>query len=65
MERLEEEGRNTRRSYRQEMLRNLLYGAQSPGYVLRQGVLDKIRPSGEGQSCVLVLVRLRGGGDVL
>lgn len=65
VERLEEEGRNTRRSYRQEMLRNLLYGAQSPGYVLRQGVLDKIRPSGEGQSCVLVLVRLRGGGDVL
>lgn len=73
VERLEEEGRNTRQSYRQELLRNLLYGAQSPGYVLRQGVLDKLRLGSERQSCVLALVRLRdsegirmdGGSDQL
>lgn len=72
VERLEE-GRNTRQSYRQELLRNLLYGAQSPGYVLRQGVLDKLRLGSERQSCVLALVRLRdsegirmdGGSDQL
>lgn len=65
VERLEEEGRNTRQSYRQELLRNLLYGAQSPDYVLRQGVLDKVHPNGECQPCVLVLIRLRDSGGVL
>ncbi len=65
VERLEAEGRNTRQSYRQELLRNLLYGAQSPGYVLRQGVLDNLRLSSERQSCLLVLIRLRGSDTLL
>lgn len=64
MERLEEEGRNTRQSYRQELLRDMLYGTQSPTYALRQGVLDGLGIRGEGQRCVLVLLRLRGCQDV-